>query len=137
MPECIFCKIAKGEIPAEKIYEDKDFLAFLDIMPSSKGHTLVIPKRHFQTIEDIPENELKGLIAAVKKVATAVMKATNSPGANIFQNNSEFAGQIVPHIHFHIIPRNKDDKVSISVSHIEYESGEISAYSERIRKALL
>jgi len=75
MEDCIFCKIVKGEIPCSKVYEDENVLAFLDIAPVHKGHTLVIPKKHFETILDIPEQELKGLILAVKKVVIAVEKA--------------------------------------------------------------
>ena len=107
MTDCIFCKIIKNEIPCDKIYEDKDVIAFLDIKPINKYHTLVIPKKHYVNITDVPENELAKVIKVVKKLSIAILKLCD--GVNISQSNKKHAGQVVDHIHFHIMPRFKDD----------------------------
>ena len=111
MKSCIFCKIVKGEIPCGKgkIWEDCDFLAFLDINPVGEGHTLVIPKKHFENIFDISEEISRKYLNAVKKTAEILMKKYNSDGFNIVNNNGKSAGQVVNHIHFHILPRKKGD----------------------------
>jgi histidine triad (HIT) family protein len=103
--ECLFCKIVKGEIPSEEVYSDGDFLAFLDINPRNPGHTLVIPKRHYDTILEMPDNEVGNLFRIVKKIAIAVKKGTNADGISIGQSNERAAGQVIPHVHFHVIPR--------------------------------
>ena len=103
--DCIFCKIAKGEVPSKKVYEDTNTLAFRDISPRNPGHTLVIPKKHYGSILDIPENELASVMSTVKKVTMATKNATNSDGTSIMQSNGRAAGQIVAHMHFHVIPR--------------------------------
>lgn len=109
MEDCIFCKIVKGEIPATKIYEDKHLLAFLDIMPINPGHVLVIPKTHFESFTETPDEILKELISVAKKIAPAVMTATGAPAFNLTLNNGKESGQVVPHVHFHIIPRLPND----------------------------
>lgn len=103
--ECLFCKIAKGEIPSKKVYEDSDSFAFLDINPRNPGHTLVITKKHYGTIFDIPSGEVGRLFETVKKIAGMVKNGVNAHGVNIIQNNGKAAGQVVPHLHFHVIPR--------------------------------
>ena len=103
--DCIFCKIISGELPCTKIYEDDDTLAFLDIGPVAKGHTLVIPKQHADPIMDTPDDVLQKTIVVVKKVARALTKGLNANGINVTQANGHTAGQMVPHIHFHVIPR--------------------------------
>ena len=113
---CVFCAIAAGEIPSFKIYEDDRFLAYLDINPFSKGHALVIPKEHYPCLAETPDDVLAELIATVKKVAAKVCGALKSDGFNVVQNNGEAAGQTVKHIHFHIVPRYADDKVSFEGS---------------------
>lgn len=107
--DCIFCKIVRGEIPTNRIYEDKEFLAFLDIKPISKGHTLVIPKHHCKNLLDFPKAEETDLLELIKKVASAVVKATNADGFNLGMNNGKAAGQVIHHAHFHIIPRFDND----------------------------
>ena len=113
---CVFCAIAAGEIPSFKIYEDDRFLAYLDINPFSKGHTLVIPKEHYPCLAETPDGVLAEQIATVKKVAAKVCGALKSDGFNGVQNNGEAAGQTVKHIHFHIVPRYAGDKVSFEGS---------------------
>jgi len=107
--DCVFCKIVSGEIPTNKVYEDKEFLAFLDIKPINKGHTLIIPKKHCKNLLDFPKAEETDLIEFIKKVATAVVKATNADGFNLGMNNGKAAGQVIHHAHFHIIPRFNND----------------------------
>ena len=103
--DCIFCAIADGEIPSFKVYEDDLVLAYLDINPFSKGHTLVIPKAHSTGLLDTGDDVLAAVVARVKKVAAHLKAALPCDGFNILQNNGEAAGQTVRHLHFHIIPR--------------------------------
>jgi len=109
---CIFCKIANKEIPSKVIYEDENTLAFLDINPRSKGHTLVIPKEHYETFDEIPEDVATNLIKTIKKVVD-ILKSLNPDGYNILNNNKPIAGQEVPHVHFHIIPRYNDEQEEV------------------------
>ena len=104
MDDCIFCKIVQGKIPCTKLYEGEQVLSFLDIMPASKGHALVIPKNHYATLLDMPHEELKSVTEAIQKVAAATMVALSGvDGFNVLQSNNKVAGQLVPHVHFHII----------------------------------
>jgi histidine triad (HIT) family protein len=109
MDSCIFCKIANGEIPCAKVFEGDRMIAFLDISPVNTGHTLVIPKEHFETMLDLPEELLAELTSTTKMVSSMVKNATKAHGFNIMMNNYEAAGQVVPHAHVHIVPRFKDD----------------------------
>jgi histidine triad (HIT) family protein len=111
MQPCIFCQIISKKIPAKIVYEDDNSIAFLDINPINPGHTIIIPKEHSETILDINPENLSKLIQAVKIVSEAVTKALNADGVNVMQNNKEIAGQGVPHIHFHVIPRFNEDGV--------------------------
>lgn len=126
MEECLFCKIASGEIPSKKIFENDSTIAFLDINPANKGHTLVAPKNHAETIFDISESDLKEVIATVKKIAQKVKDKMNVDGLNIVQNNGEQAGQIVKHLHFHIIPRHEGDKVVITYQRNQLSDDEMN-----------
>lgn len=106
---CIFCKIVKKEIPTELTYEDDNIIAFLDIKPKAKGHTLVVTKKHYQTILDIPDSMGMDLMEAIKKVSLNLIEKGEAEGFNVVMNNYESAGQIVHHAHIHIIPRKKGD----------------------------
>jgi len=108
-PACIFCKIIAGELPSARVYEDNSVLAFLDISPIAKGHTLVVPKGHFPTLLDLPESEGKALFKALRLVAGAVKAETGAGGFNCVQNNFAPAGQVVFHFHIHIVPRFDND----------------------------
>jgi len=110
--DCIFCKIVAGEIPSCKVYEDADTLAFMDIGPVVKGHTLVIPRQHHDPITGTPDAVLQKLITVVKKVAQAQLDGLKADGINVTQANGQIAGQIIPHIHFHVIPRFANDRHS-------------------------
>ncbi len=112
--QCIFCKIVAGEIPAYKIYEDNNFLAFLDANPSNAGHTLVIPNQHFSVLPQLPDNLAAALLVLVKRLASTIFETTKAEGITILQRNGQVAGQVVSHVHFHIIPRYTDDKIQDS-----------------------
>lgn len=135
MHDCIFCKIIEGVLPSNKIYEDKNVLAFLDIAPVHPGHVLVIPKKHFANMEEIPENLLVDLIKIVKKIGLAVKKGLNYEGYNIQENNDPIAGQIVPHLHFHIIPRIEEDGLKLWPQK-EYSKGEAEKIQNKIKNLL-
>lgn len=132
---CIFCQIAAGESPAEKIYEDENCFAFLDITPNNPGHCLLIPKKHFENLFDIEEKELSFLMGVLKKVSLAVKQGVKAEGINIGINNGVVAGQVVLHLHIHIIPRYVNDGL-ISWHGREYKEGEMKMTAEKIRKAL-
>jgi len=107
--DCIFCKIAKGEVPAEKIYEGENFFIINDVNPVSEGHCLIISKEHYETIFDLPSEFGKELIEVVQLHAKRLIDEGKAEGINIVNNVKEAAGQIVNHFHFHIVPRKKDD----------------------------
>jgi histidine triad (HIT) family protein len=134
--DCIFCKIVKGEIPCARIYEDGEVLVFLDINPLSKGHSLVIPKGHFETISDIPEKELFSLAKALKKTSVAIQKATGAHGINITQNNGRAADQLVPHAHFHVIPRFEGDGIRSPHGKQKYAQGEMEETRKKISELI-
>jgi histidine triad (HIT) family protein len=105
MEQCLFCGIVAGKIPAKKVYEDDYAIGFLDISPRNPGHTLVIPKKHFETLLDMPEKDAGRLFESVQKVAVMVKNGMNSQGLSIGQSNGQAAGQVVRHVHVHVIPR--------------------------------
>jgi len=113
MKNCIFCKIVKGEIPSYNVYEDEKTFAFLDVNPVSKGHTLIIPKKHYRNIYDIPENELNEIMKVVKKIINRYKNILKMDGVNIVQSNEKIAGQIIFHFHIHLIPRYKEDGIKL------------------------
>jgi histidine triad (HIT) family protein len=136
MENCVFCKIVKGEIPATKLYEDEIALSFLDINPASKGHSLVIPKKHYPTMLDIPEMELAEIIKTVQRIGAAAMKATKADGFNIIQNNKEAAGQVVHHLHFHVVPRFKNDGLKLSFGSKLADFNELQKWEKEYKKHL-
>ncbi len=109
MSNCIFCKIAKGEIPSNTIYEDDSFRVILDNGPATKGHALVLPKEHYADLLEIPEDVVAGAVKVAKKVASNMKEKLSCDGLNLVQNNGEAAGQTVMHFHLHIIPRYEND----------------------------
>ncbi len=134
--DCIFCKIANGEIPSTTIYEDGDFRVITDINPANLGHCLVIPKAHAANVYELSEELTAKAFVIAKKVAAAVKKATECDGVNILQNNGETAGQTVFHFHIHIIPRLKSDDVKLSFGSFKADSESIAAMGEKIKKSL-
>ena len=133
MEDCIFCKIVDGKIPAAKIYEDENVIGFLDIMPANKGHCLVVPKKHSETLADISDDDLYAIIKAAKRVAKALSLSLGA-AFNIVMNNGKEAGQIVSHAHIHLIPRFQKDRLRIKWSHLKYEGDEMREYAEKIKK---
>lgn len=105
MSDCLFCKIVNGEIPAAKVYEDDDVLAFLDIAQVTKGHTLVIPKQHFENMYDLPSEAAAKLFAVVPNIANALKQQFQPVGMNLLNNTGKDAGQQIFHIHLHLVPR--------------------------------
>ncbi|MDE2078908.1 MAG: HIT family protein [Patescibacteria group bacterium] len=133
--DCIFCKIIAGEIPSTKVYEDADTLAFLDIRPVNPGHTLVIPKKHYRNILDIPEDVFLDVARTIKKVAPAVKEGVSAEGVNVTSSHEPEAGQEVFHLHFHVIPRFATDGLK-HWPHTEYAAGEANKTAEKIKAAL-
>ena len=106
---CIFCKIAAGDIPSTTLYEDEDFNVILDLGPATKGHALILPKSHFKNLYELPEEHASKAMVLAKKMAVHMTEKLNCDGFNLVQNNNEAAGQTVFHFHLHLIPRYKDD----------------------------
>ncbi|MCI9255467.1 MAG: HIT family protein [Lachnospiraceae bacterium] len=106
---CIFCKIANGEIPSKTLYEDDKFRVILDLGPASKGHALILPKEHYADLYELPEETAGEVMKLAKKMATQMTQRLGCEGFNLVQNNGELAGQTVFHFHMHLIPRYRDD----------------------------
>lgn len=132
---CIFCKIVAGEIPAEKVYEDNDLLAFLDITPINVGHTLIIPKKHYDSLFELPDDVLQKISIKLRDLGKAVKEAVGAEGLNIGMNNREAAGQLVNHAHFHLIPRYLTDGYKHWGGR-KYKDGEIKEVAEKIKMIL-
>ena len=132
--QCTFCRIARKELSASHVYEDDKTIAFLDFRPLSEGHALVVPRKHYENIHETPDDEVAHLFKIVKKVATAVKKDLNADGISVFQNNGPAAGQVVFHIHVHIIPRfeaqKRRQRRNASIE-------ELDVIAERIRQHLV
>lgn len=114
MSECIFCRIANGEIPSATLYEDDDFRVILDLGPASKGHALILPKSHAVNIYELPDELAGKAMVLAKKMAGRMTEALECDGFNIVQNNGEVAGQTVFHFHMHLIPRYEGDQVNVT-----------------------
>ena len=127
---CIFCKILNGDIPSNKVFENDNFIAILDVFPANEGHTLVIPKKHFENIFEIDEETLKEGYAIAKRIASSIKKSLNMENINILQNNGVLAGQTVNHFHIHVIPRLENDTVVM-------KSTPISIDNEKIKQIML
>lgn len=131
----IFQKIIDKEIPAQIVYEDENFIAFLDIKPNNPGHTLLVPKKFSTNILDTDDQVLSVMAPLVKKIAKAVMIAGGYPAFNLGANNNPEAGQVVMRTHWHIIPRKAGDGLEMWHGH-EYEPGEIEIMAQKIRDEL-
>ncbi|KAH7826618.1 putative Hit family protein 1 [Monocercomonoides exilis] len=139
---CIFCKIASGEIPSNKVYETNKVIAFLDLNPASEGHVLVIPKCHGQKIKDIPDDYLSEVIVALKKISIGLEKMKGKElDFNILQNNGASSGQVVMHAHFHLIPKESDPSskelgLKFTTSSLSPKEGELAALAQKIRDCI-
>ncbi len=133
--ECIFCNIVNRKAEAEIIYEDDNVIAFLDIQPINYGHTLVVPKKHYDNFLTVPPEELNNLIKATQFITGAVKRSVKADGFNVISNNGESAGQTVFHFHFHIIPRFNDD-FTFKPRFKNYTSDGMKQYADKIRSTL-
>ena len=133
--DCLFCKIIRGEIPSRKVYEDKDSVAFLEKNPANPGHTLVMPKKHAENIFDADDELLGRVIVAAKVISKKIKESLNADGINVIQNNGRHAGQIVNHIHFHIIPRFANDTVIISYPKIKMEDKDFEEIQKKLAES--
>ena len=137
MDNCIFCKIVKGEIPCYKVYEDNEILAFLDISQTTKGHTLVITKEHFQNFLFVPKDLLGKAFSVAQKISQAQVASLGAKGVNILVNTNEVAGQTVMHFHIHVIPRfDSKDNLKIEFTPTGIEKLNLPALAEEIKKDL-
>jgi len=132
MSDCIFCKIIKKEIPCYKIYENDDIISFLDINPVSPGHILVTPKKHYNAILDLPEDLLCKIVKSINKITKVVLQVIECEAFNLVVNTGKNAGQLIDHVHFHIIPRLNGDKRKLCLSPIKYKKGEIEELKKKI-----
>ena len=136
MQDCLFCKIVRGEIPSAQVFSSEYVLAFLDIGPIHKGHTLVIPKTHYATLWELPAALGQEMQEALQKVGRAVVQATAADGLNVVMNNFRAAGQLVDHAHWHLVPRFTEDGLRWWPQQ-EYESSEsMEAVAQAIRETL-
>ena len=131
--DCLFCKIIQGQESAYKVYEDDKVFAFLDIYPANPGHTLVIPKKHFEQITDLSQEYLHALADATQKISQTLKTAFDAPGIDILSNNGSEANQIIPHFHFHLIPRHKNDQVGLSASREKGTSDQLKQAQKKIK----
>ena len=131
---CIFCKIANGEIPSRKLYEDDKFVVILDLGPATKGHSLIIPKEHYANLYEMPADLAGEAMKLAQKMAIKMTDALGADGFNLVQNNGEVAGQTVFHFHLHLIPRYKEDAPCITWTPQTVSGDELDAIKETILK---
>lgn len=130
--DCIFCKIANGDIPSATVYEDDLFRAIMDIAPANKGHVIILPKDHAANIYEMTEEAVAKAFVVAKKIAEAVKAATGCDGVNVLQNNGEASGQTVFHFHIHVIPRFEGDTVNVTWKQGAYADGEAAELAKKI-----
>lgn len=135
MPDCIFCKIIEGALPSHTVYEDDGVKAFLDINPINPGHVLIVPKRHSTDMLAAPEEDIVRCVQTIRRIAPGVMKAVGAEAFNLGLNNGTYAGQIVPHVHFHLMPRFPGDGRHLW-SPIPTTQEELKNIGDKIRTAL-
>ena len=136
MGNCIFCKIANGDIPSATVYEDDSFRAILDIAPAHKGHVIVLPKAHADNLFELDDEIAAKALPIVKKIATALKAVSGCDGINVLQNNGTAAGQSVFHLHIHIIPRYEGDGILPVWDQGSYADGEAAEWAAKIASAL-
>lgn len=134
--DCIFCKLANGVFPTNKIYEDDDFTVILDASPANEGHALILPKQHYANLFEIDDEVSAKVLPLAKKVAKALKEEFNCDGVNVVQNNGEAAGQTVFHFHVHVIPRYDNDDFKIGWPQSEPDADKQTALAERLAARL-
>ena len=132
---CIFCKIANGEIPSKTLYEDEESRVILDLAPATKGHALILPKSHYKNLYELPDETAAKVMKLAKKMATTMTEKLGCDGFNIVQNNNEVAGQTVFHFHMHLIPRYENDNQRISWNPTEMTQDELEAVKKQITES--
>ena len=130
--DCIFCKLANGEIPTNTIYEDNDFRVFLDAAPATKGHCLIVPKEHFDNLEELSDDVASKVFPLAKKMMKLLKEKLGWDGFNVVQNNGEVAGQTVFHFHTHLIPRYIDDGQNLNMKPSSPKEGELEEVLSQI-----
>ena len=136
MADCEFCKIVRGESPTELLYQNQKAIAILDINPIHYGHVLVMPRSHYPTFLEVPEEELPDLIKATKIVSHAIVGSLKPQGFNIFSNNGTAAGQSVFHFHMHVTPRYTDDNIQFILKLKKYSNKDMALYASRLREEI-
>ncbi len=136
MSDCIFCKIIAGELSCSKVYEDDRTLAFLDIHPIAPGHTLVISREHYEELTEVPPEDLAPLIAATQRVAVAATAGLDASGFNVLLSNGPSACQVVPHVHFHIVPRSDGDGLRMAPPRQPFTDAQRDSVLDKIRAHL-
>lgn len=131
---CVFCQIIEGKIETIKIYEDKDIIAILDIYPASLGHMIVMPKKHYETLEGVPDDLLGKLFIFIKAIMPSFLKITKAEGVNVFIAQGEIAGQTVSHFSINIIPRQDKDKIAFGWNRLKVKKDELEEIGEKLRK---
>jgi histidine triad (HIT) family protein len=134
--DCIFCKIVSGEIPSDIVFENEHCIAVLDISPIAEGHTVIILKQHYKNLLDAPDESAAALIHACKRVGAAVRGALGADGFNVFCNNERCAGQVIDHIHMHVVPRRNDDGLRLDRPQGRYPKGRAAEIREKLRKRM-
>ena len=134
--DCIFCKIISGDVPCHRVYENDRVLAFLDVGPLSLGHTLVIPKTHAVTLAELSEDDAAACMRAISRISPAVAQTVGAKAWNVLQNNGHDAGQVVKHVHFHIIPRAENDSLGFRWPAGRLDNDKGKALAAQIAKAV-
>ena len=130
--KCVFCKIAKGDIPSKVLYEDDEFKVILDLGPATKGHALILPKNHYRNLYEIPDEAAGKVMLLAKKMALHMTEKLNCDGFNLVQNNGEAAGQTVFHFHMHLIPRYTEDGQTLGWKPLEFTQEELDGIRDII-----
>lgn len=133
---CIFCRIVGGEIPSMQVLESKHAVAFLDVAPLARGHLLLIPRAHYLTITDMPSEAVSLVTGHVPELVAALMRMDGVTGVNVLQNNGRSAGQVVNHVHFHLIPRRDDDGLGFRWNAGKYAEGEAACVRDELSSYL-
>lgn len=134
--ECVFCLIVAGKIPAAEIYRDKHCVAIMDIQPLCEGHFLLMPTHHAEVLTELSDEAAGGMLALLPRLGRALLAVTQAAGFNVLQNNGRAAGQVVPHVHFHLIPRNLEDGLGYRWNAQASDSARLADLAARMRAAL-
>ncbi len=129
---CIFCKIANGEIPSRTIYEDEEFRVILDLNPATKGHALILPKNHYKNLYELSDETAQKILPLAKKMGMLITQRLGCEGLNLLQNNNEIAGQTIFHFHVHLIPRYQNDHQNLIMNPLELSSAELDAVRDEL-----